>query len=186
MYQEILFTCKKEFRKWLLDNHDSVDGLWLVFSKTDEIKTIKPDDALKEALCFGWIDGQIKRIDDIKYIKKFTPRRKRSIWSERNRKFAKELIQQKMMTKWGYAAIERAKQEGMWNSPRVKPATCEQIQVLTDAIGDNQPAFNNFAKMSPSIRRIYAGFYSDAKKDETKVRRLKKIIERLNQNLKPM
>ncbi len=186
MYQEKIFPSKEAFHKWLKENHDTCDGLWLIFSKTDKLFTITYDQALEEALCFGWIDGQIYRIDDTKYKRKFTPRRKRSIWSERNMKIVAQLIKQDRMTASGYAAIERAKKEGMWDAPTAKPISDEQVEVLIHALGGTQPALDNFMKMSPSVKRTYTGFYLDAKKEETKTRRLKRIIERLNENLKPM
>ena len=186
MYEEIVFTCKEYFNKWLQINHDTCDGLWLIFSKTDKLITITYDQALEEALCFGWIDGQIYRIDDTKYKRKFTPRRKKSIWSERNMKIVAQLIKQDRMTASGYAAIERAKKEGMWEAPGAKPISDEQVEVLIHALGDTQPALDNFMNMSPSVKRIYTAHYITAKKEETRRRRLDKIIARLNENLKPM
>lgn len=186
MYEELLFASQQDFRKWLQKNHDTTDGAWLIFSKTEELITTKYDDALKEALCFGWIDGQVKRVDDIRYIRKFTPRRKRSIWSHRNKNIVAELIKDGLVMPSGYDAIKRAKKEGMWDSPRANPTTDNQVQILIKAIGNAQPALDNFMSMSLSVKRTYTSFYLDAKKEATKIRRLEKIVERLNQNLKPM
>ena len=186
MYEELIFESGEDFRAWLEKNHDKSEGAWLIYGKTDELITLNYDDSLKEALCFGWIDGQIKRIDDIKYKRKFTPRRKKSVWSDRNKKLASELIKQGLMMPAGYAAIAQAKKDGMWDSVKGEPVTDIQVKILIDAIDAAQPALDNFINMSPSIQRTYTAFYLDAKKDETRVRRLTKIIERLNQNLKPM
>jgi uncharacterized protein YdeI (YjbR/CyaY-like superfamily) len=109
MSEQILFLDREEFRKWLLENHHVSKGIWLVFGKAGKLKTLKPDEALEEALCFGWIDGQLSSIDDAKYLKKFTPRRKGSRWSERNRNLTSPLIENGKMTETGLTAIEQAK-----------------------------------------------------------------------------
>jgi len=148
--------------------------------------TVRPDEALEEALCFGWIDGQIRSIDDSSYIKRFTPRRKGSKWSARNRGIAAELIARGSMTEHGLAAIERAKAEGKWDTSEPTPVTGDQIAVLEEALHGVEPASTNYSKMSPSVRRTYAAFYLDAKSPDARARRLARIIDRLNLNLKPM
>ena len=143
-------------------------------------------EALEEALCFGWIDGQISSVDDEKYLKKFTPRRKGSKWSERNREIATRMIENGRMTEYGMAAIEQAKKSGTWDSPKQVPVTDDQVDILVEALNGAEPALSNLLKMSPSVRRTYTAFYLDAKKEETRINRLQRIIERLNQNKPPM
>lgn len=109
MNEEMLFESRDEFREWLVKNHAVSQGIWMVFGKDGLLKTIKTDEALEEALCFGWIDGQIKSIDQAKYVKKFTPRRKGSVWSEKNKKLVKALTENGKMTASGIAAVELAK-----------------------------------------------------------------------------
>ncbi|HEX3048023.1 MAG TPA: YdeI/OmpD-associated family protein [Bacillota bacterium] len=186
MENELLFTDRAKFREWLMENHSISNGIWLVFGKTANSKTVKPEEALEEALCFGWIDGQIKSIDDTKYIKKFTPRRKGSKWSEKNRALATTLIAQRKMTDPGFAAIEQAKKDGAWDIPKAEPISDEQITILTELLKDFEPAFSNFQKMSRSVRATYTALYLDAKQEETKKRRLTQIVSRLNENKKPM
>lgn len=186
IYEQLTFAKDSDFRSWLHENHDKSDGVWLVFGKTNELITLSYDEALRHALCYGWIDGQIKRIDDVKYIRKFTPRRKRSVWSKRNKEIAAELKKMNLMMPSGYEAIARAKEEGTWEPQARETITDNHVLILTDKIKDRQPAFYNFIKMSPSVKRTYARFYMDTKKEETKIRRLEKIIDRLNENLKPM
>jgi uncharacterized protein YdeI (YjbR/CyaY-like superfamily) len=186
MEEQILFPDRAAFRKWLSKNHASNKGVWLVLSKVNTLKTLKPDEALEEALCFGWIDGQIKSLDEEKYMKKFTPRRKGSRWSEYNRNLAARLIEQGQMTEFGLAAIEQAKQSGNWNVPQQARASDEQIQILIDALQGYDLALANFLKMPLSVRRTYTTAYLDAKAEETRVSRLKRIIERLNENKRPM
>ncbi len=180
------FKNRNEFHRWLIRNHNINDGIWLVFGKGGKLETLHPNEALEEALCFGWIDGLIKRVDDISYIKRFTPRRKGSQWSERNKNFAKKLIDSGLMTEYGFLEIKKAKKSGKWTVQKKEPVTEIQIEILVSAINGIEPALSNFKKMSPSVQKTYAAFYLDAKKEETKIRRINKIIDRLNNNLKPM
>lgn len=186
MEEKILFTTALDFRDWLTENHNNNKGIWLIFSKSNKLKSVKPDEALEEALCFGWIDGQIKQIDDEKYTKKFTPRRKGSKWSAKNRGLAYKLIKEGKMTEKGFAAIEQAKIDGTWDIPEAEPINDEQISILMEELRGFEPAFSNFEKMSKSVKSTYTAHYLSAKSDATKKRRLEQIIARLNENKKPM
>lgn len=186
MEKQVQFGSREEFRNWLAEHLDSADGVWLVFGKNSALKTVRPDEALEEALCFGWIDGQIKSIDDDRYIKKFTPRRQGSKWSARNRELVVKLIESGKMTSAGITAIEQAKKSGTWEIPEASPVTDEHIKTFTFALTGAEPALTNFLKMPPSVRRTYTAFYFDAKQEETRKRRLQQIITRLNENRRPM
>ena len=183
---QLLFENRESFRKWLLQNHHISPGIWLVFGKAGKLKTLTADEALEEALCFGWIDGQLKSIDDQKYLKKFTPRRKGSVWSERNRQLVKRLIDNGTMTEAGQAVIDQAQKTGTWDRPRPAPISETQIEILTKALSGAEKALANFLKMPLSVKRTYTALYLDAKKEDTRKKRLEKIIERLNENKKPM
>jgi len=180
------FETRIHFRNWLKDNCTTSSGIWLVFSKNASVKTLKASEALEEALCFGWIDGQMQSIDETQYLKYFASRRKGSKWSEKNKNLVKELEAAGIMTDFGRAKIEEAKKNGMWDAPKPEPITEEQVQRLAELIKSIEPAYSNFNAMSLSVRKNYAGLYFDAKADDAKERRLKKIVERLNLNLKPM
>ena len=186
MNEQVLFPDSEDFRKWLSENHDTSKGIWLVFGKTAKLITVKADEALEEALCFGWIDGQIQSIDDDKYLKKFTPRRKGSKWSEKNRSTANRLIKNGKMTEFGISAIEQAKKQGTWDIARVEPVSDSQIEILVSALNGVEPALSNFLKMPLSVKRTYTTAYLDAKREETRIKRLERIIERLNENKRPM
>lgn len=186
MDDQLLFINRLEFREWLANNHINSKGIWLVLGKFGKLETIKPEEALEEALCFGWIDGQISSIDESKYIKKFTPRRKGSKWSEKNRGIAAKLLEEGLMTERGFAAIEQAKREGTWDAPKAEPIDDEQISILIEALRGLEPAFSNFQDMSRSVKRTYTTHYLSAKSDATRKRRLEQIIARLNENKKPM
>jgi uncharacterized protein YdeI (YjbR/CyaY-like superfamily) len=186
MEEQLLFSDREEFRQWLSSNHDKSQGIWLIFGKSGRLKTVKSDEALEEALCFGWIDGLIKNIDDTRYIKKFSRRRKSSKWSVKNRKAAEKLIGKGKMEGPGLAAIEEARKSGNWDLPERETATDDQVKIFIEAINGTEPALSNFLNMPLSIRRTYTMFYLDAKKEETRVRRLESIIGRLNENKGPM
>lgn len=186
MSEKLIFRNRDEFRKWLETNHDTHEAIWLVFGKGAKIKTLHPDEALNEALCFGWIDGLIKRVDDASYIKRFSHRNKSSQWSNRNKELVKVLITEGLMTEFGMEEIERAKKNSKWNVSERKPVTKEDIEIFISAINNAEPALSNYIMMSPSVQRTYAVHYLSAKREDTRKRRLIKIIDRLNKNLKPM
>ena len=186
MEERLSFSDRNEFRSWLDKNHDSCKGMWIVFGRAENAVSIKAEEALEEALCFGWIDGQIRNLDSNRYEKKFTPRRDGSKWSVRNRKLAERLISSGDMTESGLAEIGKAKEDGRWETSERVPASEDQVNDLVNELTGTEPALTNFLNMSPSVRRTYTAFYLDAKKEETRKRRLKNIIARLNENKKPM
>lgn len=181
-----MFESRMSFRNWLSENCTTSSGIWLVFSKHASIKTLKASEALEEALCFGWIDGQMKSIDETKYIKYFSIRRKRSKWSDKNKNLVSELESKGLMTDFGRIKVEEAKNNGMWDAAKSTPISEDDVQMFIELIKDMEPAYTNFQFMSPSVRKIYTGLYFEAKSDDAKKRRLEKIMDRLNSNLKPM
>lgn len=186
MEKRLTFKNRLAFREWLILNHDSHEAVWLVFGKDGKLQTLSPNEALHEALCFGWIDGLIKKIDDTCYIKRFSHRNKSSQWSKRNKEFVKTLIADEQMTEFGFEEIDRAKKNGKWTKAEGQPITQEQVDTFIRNIDGVEPALTNFLKMSSSVQKIYTIHYLSAKKEETRKRRLIKIIDRLNNNLKPM
>ncbi len=183
----ILFKDRAEFRKWLTTNALSDEGVWLVFGKNGSVDTIKASEALEEALCFGWIDGQIKSADNNTYIKYFKQRNGVSNWSEKNKSLAKKLEAQGLMTDFGRSKINIARQNGRWTSAKPGPLTEEQLQLFDDMLKAHAIAYANFAKMAPSMRKTYAAsYFLGAKTDEGKQKRFATIIERLKLNLNPM
>lgn len=182
----IAFSCREEFRKWLCENCLSNSGVWLLFGKAGGPKTIKAGEALEEALCFGWIDGQMQSIDDMTYKKYFSQRRESSKWSEKNKALTEKLEKLGIMTDYGRKKIEEAKQNGQWNAPSIPAVTEEQIALVADVLKEYEPAFTNFQAMSVSVKKTYTRAYFDAKTDAGRAKRLKWMVERLDKNLKPM
>lgn len=183
---ELIFETRELFREWLEHYGQTSDSVWLIFSKNDTLKTLSAHEALEEALCFGWIDGQMQFIDDDRYKKYFSHRRAKSNWSEKNKDLVQYLIERGLMTQQGLDAISCAKQNGQWDNSKRNAVSEEQIMIFKQLIEPHEPAYTNLSAMSDSVQRTYTLFYLDAKSDKTRQTRLEKIIDRLNKNLKPM
>ena len=183
---ELVFVSRDDFRAWLVENAETSEGIWLVFGKTKEIVTLKANDALEEALCFGWIDGQMQSIDNTKYLKYFARRRTKSPWSDKNKKTIEILREKGLMTESGEKAVENAKKSGMWDIPKGNPITEEETKIFIEKLSEISPAYENFKNMPPSVQRVYTGRYFSFKSEEARQRDFEKIVDRLNKNLKPM
>ena len=186
MDEIIEFSTRADFRNWLTSNCLSSPGVWLLFGKACGPKTLKAGEALEEALCFGWIDGQMQSIDEKSYKKYFSLRSKNSKWSEKNKALAKKLEDQGKMTDHGRKKIAEQKENGRWDAPKPPEVTEEQIACLAALLNRQEPAYTNFLGMSRSVKKTYTRAYFDAKTDAGRRSRLSWMIDRLNQNLKPM
>lgn len=186
MNSPLEFSKREEFRAWLSEHCLSNDGVWLLFGKAGGPKTLTAAEALEEALCFGWIDGQMQSIDGKTYQKYFSMRRPKSKWSEKNKALAKRLEEQGLMSDFGRAKIEEAKKNGQWDAPKPAAVTDEQIASLSALLKAHEPAFTHFQAMPLSVKKTYTRAYLDAKTDAGRVKRMAWIVDRLNQNLKPM
>ena len=184
MTEYLLFSSRGELRNWLQDHCLSSGGVWLLFGKSGGPKTVTAGEALEEALCFGWIDGQMKRIDDKTYIKYFALRRKNSNWSDKNKALVEMLEKRGIMTDYGRAKIQEAKNNGQWDAPNPLAVSDEQIAFLSGLLKEHELACTNFQAMSPSVKKTYTRAYFDAKTDVGRVKRLSWIVERLNKNMK--
>lgn len=182
----LTFSDRASFRAWLNKNGTSSDGVWLLFGKKGGPVTLTAGEALEEALCFGWIDGQIQSIDNKTYKKYFSIRRTNSKWSEKNKALAEQLEQQGKMTDYGRGKIEEAKKNGQWDAPKSPAITEEQITSLSVLLKGCEPAYSNFEAMPLSVKKTYTRAYLDAKTEAGRKKRLTWMIERLNKNLKPM
>jgi uncharacterized protein YdeI (YjbR/CyaY-like superfamily) len=115
----IHFATAEEWRRWLEQHHTTNDDVWLSISKKHATTpSVTLQEAMQEAICFGWIDSSMQPIDGERYALRFTPRRKTSNWSERNKEWAAKLIEERRMTEAGFARIEEAKQNGRWDKAR--------------------------------------------------------------------
>lgn len=169
-----------------MENHDSDQGVWLVFGKKGGPKTIKAGEALEEALCFGWIDGQMNQIDSEKYIKYFKRRQKKSRWSEKNKNIGTQFAYQRTYDGIWRKGGRRGKTK--WNVEFTQTSSNfpGQVDAFEKILQPHQLAHENFKTMSPSVQRNFTGFYFDAKTENGRKNRLEKIISRLNENKKLM
>ena len=182
----MVFSNRMEFRGWLEENALSSAGVWLLFGKKGGPETITAGEALEEALCFGWIDGQLQSIDEKAYKKYFALRRADSRWSEKNKELTDKLEKSGAMTDYGRKKIEEAKKNGQWDAPTIPEITREQIECVSSLLKGSEPAYTNFQAMSLSVKKTYTRAYFDAKTAAGKQKRTQWMIERLNENLKPM
>jgi uncharacterized protein YdeI (YjbR/CyaY-like superfamily) len=183
---EIEFKNRKEFHKWLQKNVETSPGIWIRFIKDKSKASITADEALHEALCFGWIDGQMKSEGDKSYIKYFAPRTKNSKWSEKNKKTVEKLRKEKLMTEYGEREINKAIENGEWQKEKNKPDIEKLIMDFKEIIKDDSMLAEEYEKKPMSLKKQYAGFYFDAKTDETRRKRLDKIIAAIKENKKGM
>lgn len=187
MKEPIVFPDREAFRDWLTKNGMTSEGQWLLFGKKGGPRTLSAGEALEEALCFGWIDGQMKRLDEYSYKKYFAPRRPRSKWSLKNKQLAEKLQQSGRMTELGREKIAEAQANGRWDQAAgPTPVTEAQIAQVAELLKPAAIAYENFQKMSPSVQKTYTRAYLDSKTDEGRKRRLAWMKERLTQNLPPM
>jgi uncharacterized protein YdeI (YjbR/CyaY-like superfamily) len=167
--KQVYLKNREEWRNWLKQFHDKSSGIWLVFYKKHTGKsTLEYDEAVEEALCFGWIDSIIKKIDDDKYVRKITPRKAGSRWSELNKKRVSKLKKQGQMTEAGIEKVEAAKTSGMWNRPRHSQITDDIPKELGSALAKNREAKIFFDQLAPSYRKQFIGWIQAAKRQETK------------------
>lgn len=182
---QLYVTNRKEWRKWLIENHDKYSEIWLVYyKKISGKKRIHYNDAVEEALCFGWIDSIIKRIDDTRYMQKFTPRNDNSKWSELNKKRAMQLIDQGKMTKTGLSKIEYAKKYGKWDQIIKTPSFGKISPEFSNALDKNKKAKQYFESLAPSYQKQYIGWIASSKKSETRQKRIKEAIRYLENKQK--
>lgn len=181
-----LFKNRNEWRSWLEKNHDKENEIWLVFYKVKVNKaSIKYEEAVEEALCFGWIDSKVKRIDDEKHMQKYTPRKVNSNWSASNKTRVAKLIKKDLMTEAGLRAIEVAKQNGSWNKLDSFEIRMEIPKALEDALEMNHRAKANFETLVPSRKKQFLWWIESAKRDVTKEKRIRETIKLLVENKSP-
>ncbi|MBN1517299.1 YdeI/OmpD-associated family protein [Candidatus Sumerlaeota bacterium] len=183
--KQVYVKNRSEWRDWLDQNHDKCSGIWLVFYKKHTGKpTLEYDDAVEEALCFGWIDSIIKKIDDEKYARKLTPRKADSRWSELNKRRIAKLQQQGLLTEIGKMKVKEAKASGQWDQPDRPQISYELPIELKRALAKNKKAREFFEQLAPTYKKQFIGWIAFAKRPETKDKRLKESIALLEKGEK--
>ena len=182
-YKQIHIKTRAAWRKWLKDNHASCPGIWFVFYKQQTgKKTISYNDSVEEALCYGWIDSVIRKIDEEKYMQKFTPRTNNCKWSPTNIKRVEKLIKEKKMTKIGLAKYKPVIQKDKPVISKINPGVIPPI--ILNRLKKHPKALECFKNLAPSYRKFYIGWITSAKKEETQIKRLCEAISLLEQNKK--
>jgi uncharacterized protein YdeI (YjbR/CyaY-like superfamily) len=187
---QLHFSNPSSFRSWLEQNHDKSPGIWMVFYKKNTgTACIEYQEALEEALCFGWIDSLIKKLDEDRYARKFTPRTNHNKWSEINLKIVKRLIKEGRMTEKGLQKIPVPLLSGAASPETQTPG--EKIrkelmipEFILEEYALNEPALHNFSQLPPSCKREYVGWITQAKREETIRKRLNESIVLLKENKK--
>lgn len=176
----VTFPSVRGWARWLSANHAKCDGVWLrFFKKASAVPSVTYAEALEEALCYGWIDGQAKKYDADSYIQKFTPRRKRSVWSKLNVARALKLIEAGRMRPAGLQQIEAARQDGRWEDAYDSPSRSTVPDDLQAALEKNTKARAFFDTLNKTNRYAITWRLQTARKPETRERRLKVIVAML-------
>ena len=181
----MFFATQTEFRDWLEAEHTTSDGIWTKFAKkASGITSLNYAEALDVALCFGWIDGQTKSLDETYYLQRWTPRRKRSPWSKRNVDKVAKLVEDGLMQPAGQAEIDRAKADGRWDRAYEGAKNAKVPDDLQAALDANPKAAEFFATLTGSARYAILYRLQDAKKPETRQRRLETFVGMLERGEK--
>jgi uncharacterized protein YdeI (YjbR/CyaY-like superfamily) len=176
----ILFPSAAELEAWLEDEHARSDGIWLkIARKGTGVESVTHAEAVEVGLCFGWIDGQARRLDDRHYLQRFTPRRPRSRWSRLNRERVEALDAAGRMRPSGLAEVEAAKADGRWDAAYEPPSTAEVPPDLERELKRDRAAREAFEALDGANRYAIIYRLNDAKRPETRERRLRKFLEML-------
>lgn len=184
---ELLLPDADAWRAWLDDNHATADGAWVVTARkgTTTPTSLTRDQALDEALCYGWIDGQARRRDDTTYLQRYTRRRPQSPWSARNVEYIARLEREGRMHSAGRAEVERAQADGRWERAYEGPATMEVPDDLRAALAADERARSMFDALTSRNRFAILYQVTQAKRPETRARRIGKYVDMLGRGETP-
>lgn len=179
------FKKASDWKKWLEKNHAKSMGIWLrFFKKKSGVPSITYAEALDEALCFGWIDSQLQKYDEISYLQKFTPRRAKSIWSKRNIEHVARLVKEGRMQPVGKKEMEAAKTDGRWQLAYDSSGTMEVPKDFLTELSKNKKAKAFFEKLNRANTYAIAWRLQTAKRPETRARRMKTLLAMLAEGKK--
>ena len=180
----LYFKTAEEWRNWLHDNHNSSNGIELIFYRvSSETESMRWEEAVQVALCYGWIDSTVRKLDEDRRKQAFGPRKDKSVWSKVNKNYIEKLIAENLMHESGLAKIEIAKQNGSWTSlDHVEDLIIPED--LQKAFDKNKTAFENYTKFSFTYRKSYLYWLNHAKREETRKNRIAEIIKLCEANIK--
>ncbi|GAB3592829.1 YdeI/OmpD-associated family protein [Angustibacter peucedani] len=178
---DLLLPDPAAWRAWLHEHHATSPGVWLVLGKGKAVvpTSVRWESAVTEALCYGWIDGQSRKGDETVWYQRFTPRRPRSIWSQKNVATVGRLTEAGLMQPAGLAAVDAAKADGRWDAAYVGPATAEVPDDLAAAVAASPVATEVFGLLNRTNRFAVLHRVGQAKKPETRARRIAQFVEML-------
>lgn len=183
--KQLQFRNAGAWRRWLARNYGREPGVWVVFTKKGAaVPSMGYDAALDEALCYGWIDSVIRRIDDRHYARKFTPRRAGSIWSDANRKRVARLLRQKRVTSAGRQAIRHSQPPGRRVEPRRPVLSFRAPKEFLKALNENPAAKAYFRGLATGYQRRFIIWNAMAKRPETRIARIRESLRLLRRNEK--
>ena len=167
---------RAQWRGWLEQNHTTSQGVWLAIGKKgNPVTALSYEEAVREALAFGWIDSVVNRLDEHRFKQLFTPRRPSSVWALSNKRRVEELVEQGLMRPAGMAVIEAAKADGSWYSlDDVESLTVPDD--LAEALAADPRASRNFGAFAPSARKMILYWIAEAKRPETRVDRIEQTV----------
>lgn len=188
-YKQFHPKSREAWRDWLQKNHALSEGIWFVYYKKESGKPrVNYDEAVEEALCFGWIDSLPRKLDEQRSMLKFTPRKPRSVWSELNKMRIEKLIAEKRMMPPGLEKIEQAKKDGSWHTLSASDEQAKKNTLPADlqkALQKNKKALENFLAFSLSYRKQFLSWIDSAKKSETRNARIQQTVLMAAANKKP-
>jgi uncharacterized protein YdeI (YjbR/CyaY-like superfamily) len=178
---ETFFAPTREaWRAWLAEHHAASAQIWLVLGKKDSgVQTVSLDEAVEEALCFGWIDSMGKGIDDRTHALRFSPRKPKSIWSQSNKDRAARLIAQGKMMPAGLALVEAGKASGQWDAATRRDVLMAPPPELEAALAARPDAREGFARLPDSLKKQFIYRITEAKRAETRQRRIDEVIRQV-------
>ncbi|VVB99153.1 Bacteriocin-protection, YdeI or OmpD-Associated [uncultured archaeon] len=178
--QVLSFGSRAEWRAWLGRNYGKQEGIWLrVYKKGAGVKTVTHPEALDEALCFGWIDGQGRPCDSASWLVRFTPRRAKSIWSVRNTERAERLAKEKRMRQPGLLEIEKAKKDGRWGRAYLPSSAMETPKDFLEEIAKDKVAFEFFKGLNRANTYAIAWRLHTARTPEIRAKRMEALLQKM-------
>ena len=171
------FVDRLEWRRWLEENYSSKKEIWvIIYKKNSGKRGLRYEEAVEEAICFGWIDGKMQSVDDTVFRQRFTPRKKGSIWSKSNRDRAEKMIREEKMVPAGFEAVCEAKVNGRWDAAYSSKTVPTIPEDLAEALMRSEVAWRNFNGFSNSTKLQYVYWVNNAKKDETRRKRIASVV----------
>lgn len=177
---------RQEWRAWLAQNHRTAMGVWLVYYKARSGKpSVQYSEAVREALCFGWIDSKVRSLDEERYRQVFTPRKPQSVWSKQNKQHVETLMAQGLMAEAGLEKVEAAKRDGSWNAldaveDLLVPADLQQ------ALDSDETAKAFFDSLSNTVKKGILYWIGSAKRPETRTKRIEQVASAASQRKNPL